>query len=245
MDGWDLTSRQRKRLERVLHETCSARVYRRALAMLEVNHGMPVEDVAKMVGVSRQSVYNWLSRYDSAKCSGSLADQPRSGRPGIWTAGRKTWLGYLMQICPTTRGYFANTWTVPLLQEELFHCTGRTVSEDTIRRELSRLGYVWKRSRYVLLPDPDQEKKTADSPENQESDAAERLVGRGRDRPADISTVAVVLGLARRTGPGSPQRAQRAPGHLRRVEPAHGASLAAAARAATRDGFPSVSSTRA
>ena len=30
-------------------------------------------------------------------------------------------------------------------------------------RELDRLGYVWKRSRYVLDPDPDCEKKKTDS----------------------------------------------------------------------------------
>lgn len=47
---------------------------------------------------------------------------------------------------------------VPLLREELFHCTSQEVSDDKIRRGLSRLGYVWNRSRYALLPDPEREK---------------------------------------------------------------------------------------
>jgi transposase len=69
------------------------------------------------------------------------------------------WLKDLMRQRPEARGYFANQWTVPLLQEELFHGTGRYVSADTIRRSLDRLGYVWKRARYVLAPDPEKGKK--------------------------------------------------------------------------------------
>jgi Winged helix-turn helix len=56
-------------------------------------------------------------------------------------------------------GYFAVNWTVPLLQEQLEHGTGERLSDDTIRRELRRMGYAWKRSRYVLDPDPEEEKK--------------------------------------------------------------------------------------
>jgi hypothetical protein len=57
-------------------------------------------------------------------------------------------------------GYDAVNWTVPLLQEHLRTCAGRWLSDDTIRRELDRLGYTWKRFRYVLPPDPEREKKT-------------------------------------------------------------------------------------
>jgi transposase len=72
-----------------------------------------------------------------------------------------------MRHRPEARGYFANQWTVPLLQEELVHCTGQNVSADTIRRSLDRLGYVWKRARYVLAPDPEKGKKTPDFQGNQ------------------------------------------------------------------------------
>ena len=50
-------------------------------------------------------------------------------------------------------------WTVPLLREYLYDRTSLWLSEDTIRRRLQRLGYVWKRYRYVLPPDPEREKK--------------------------------------------------------------------------------------
>ena len=40
-----------------------------------------------------------------------------------------------------------------------------SLSAATIRRHLHELGYVWKRPRYVLPPDPQQEKKNSHSPE--------------------------------------------------------------------------------
>jgi transposase len=83
----------------------------------------------------------------------------------------------LLTFSPVQRGYYAVNWTVPLLQEELRHATGTCLSDDTIRRELHRLGYVWKRPRYVLDPDPGLEKKTANLPANSGLAAPERAVG--------------------------------------------------------------------
>jgi hypothetical protein len=73
----------------------------------------------------------------------------------------------LLKHTPDQLGYFAVNWTVPLLQEELRHQLRRNLSGDTVRRVLHRLKYRWKRSRYVLMPDPEREKKTADSSRNQ------------------------------------------------------------------------------
>ncbi len=166
MDEFSLTAKQRRKLKWLLHQTCDARLYRRVLAVLEVSRGISVEEVAQTLGVTRQSVYNWLSRIDSKECKVALTDRPRSGRPRLLPEQRQAWLKDLMRQRPEARGYFANQWTVPLLQEELFHCTGRYVSADTIRRSLDRLGYVWKRARYVLAPDPEKGKKTPDFQEN-------------------------------------------------------------------------------
>lgn len=167
MDEFSLTAKQRRQLEIVLHRTCDARLYRRVLAILEVSRGISVEEVAQTLGVTRQSVYNWLSRLDSKECKVSLTDRPRSGRPRVLPEQLQVWLKDLMGQRPEARGYFANQWTVPLLQEELSHAAGRNVSADTIRRSLDRLGYVWKRARYVLAPDPDKQKKTPDFQGNQ------------------------------------------------------------------------------
>jgi transposase len=69
----------------------------------------------------------------------------------------------LLERAPGEFGYPHGGWTLSLLREQLEQGTGQGVSEDTIRRELHRLGYAWKRPRYALEPDPEREKKTANS----------------------------------------------------------------------------------
>jgi transposase len=144
---------------------------------LEVSQGAPIAEVARMLGVSRQSVYNWLESYGRIHDPAAVQEAVHPGRPRLWTTNLERLLRSLMTVSPDHRGYFATNWTVPLLQEELKHCCGAQVSDDTLRRELSRLGYVWKRSRYVLQPDPEEEKKTPYSPANQGLGAPECVVG--------------------------------------------------------------------
>jgi hypothetical protein len=61
----------------------------------------------------------------------------------------------LLGRSPQEVGYFAARWAVPSLREHLTRRTGRPLSDDTLRRELQRLRYTWKRSRYTLDPDPE------------------------------------------------------------------------------------------
>ena len=154
-----LTAWQRRRLQRQLHDTQDAHVYRRTLAMLEVNSGKPVAQVAHTLGVARRTVYYWVENYAQRCDPIDLLSHERPGRPTLWTEETRALVRHLLTVSPTDRGYYAVSWTVPLLREELRHATGACFSEDTIRRELRRLGYVWKRPRYVLAPDPELEKK--------------------------------------------------------------------------------------
>jgi transposase len=60
---------------------------------------------------------------------------------------------------PQAHGYAATDWTVPLLRTELARRSS-DLSERTLRRTLHRLGYRWKRPKYVLgRPDPDDAQK--------------------------------------------------------------------------------------
>jgi transposase len=65
----------------------------------------------------------------------------------------------LLALSPQDLGHPRVSWTVPLLQEALEALTDQRVSDDTLRRALRRLDYVWKRPRYDLDPDPEREKK--------------------------------------------------------------------------------------
>jgi transposase len=217
-----LTAWQRRQLQRQLRETPDARVYRRTLAILEVARGKPIAHLAHTLGVSRRMLYYWVEAYTQEHDPADLLLGNRSGRPTVWTEEARSLLGELLTGSPTDRGYYAVNWTVPLLQEELRHGTGDRFSDDTIRRELQRLGYVWKRPRYVLDPDPELEKKTAAPPANPGLAAPERPAGRGRDRLAAVPTAAGRLVVAGPARDGVAVGQERPPGRLRHDEPLDG-----------------------
>src|SRR6059058_5355968 len=153
MSELSLTSWQRRRLRHQLRQTPDARVYRRTLALLQVDRGLPLSRVAEELLVSRQSVYNWIREYARDYNPAALTDRGRAGRPGYRDSGLQGELRWLMGQSPGRFGYPAAAWTVPLLLEELGRGTGLRPSDDTLRRELGRLGYAWKRGRYALAPD--------------------------------------------------------------------------------------------
>lgn len=161
-----LTAAQRHRLERQLKQTHDVRVFQRTLAVLERAQGRSVADIARMLRVSRQSVYRWIERFGESFDPEALIDDDRPGRPRVWSEEYAEWLSAFLKRSPGELGYPAANWTVPLLQTALLVCTGDWFCARTIRRELERLEYVWKRPRYVLAPDPEREKKTSNSPRN-------------------------------------------------------------------------------
>lgn len=174
-----LTPKQQDPLERQLRGTPDARVYRRTWAVLEYHRGRPVAQIAQMLRVTRQSVYNWLDAYAQQEDPEALVEVPRPGRPPVWTDERRAVLRALMKTTPDQLGAFAVNWTVPLLQDYLEQETGQRVCDDTIRQELRRQEYVWKRPRYVLDPDPEGEKKTLDPASRAESGSREQGAGGG------------------------------------------------------------------
>src|SRR4051812_31356261 len=219
MSRLKLTHWQRRRLHQQLKSTSDARTYRRILAVLELDRGRSAADIAAMLGGTRQSVYNWAAAFVQHPDPSVLADDPRSGRPPILTEQTEDLLRSLMAGSPQDLGYPHTDWTVPLLQQELGRDLGLPPSDETVRRGLRRLGYVWKRPRYVLDPDPEREKKTLDSEAGSGPAAAERPVGRGRDRPDDVPPLTGRLGTEGGTGEGPHQRQERSAGDLRSDEP--------------------------
>jgi transposase len=165
--------------------------------------------------VTRQSIYNWVRAYQHAPGPEALRDGYAGGRPTLWTKPRRALLREALRRRPEALGYPWLNWTVPLLREYLHDRHGDWLSDDTIRRELHRLGYVWKRFRYVLPPDPEREKKTRHPAAAAGPAAAGREAGGGRDGPAAVPAAARRLGRARAAGAGAHQRPQRQAGPVR------------------------------
>jgi transposase len=164
MSRLNLTTWQRRRLRRQLAETPDARLFRKTLAVLEFDYGRSAADIARMLGVTRQTVYDWIETYTQDHDPASLDDQAGRGRQPLLDEDQEHLLEALLASSPQDHGYPHTTWTWPLLQEVLEIATELRVSQATLRRALHRMDYLWKRPRYDLVPDPERDKKTPDSP---------------------------------------------------------------------------------
>lgn len=216
------------------------RLFRRTLAVLERGRGKTIAEIARMLGMNRRSIHRWIEAYRETVDPDSLLDEKRSGRPRRWTEECSQWLQALLARYPTEFGYYAMNWNVPLLRDPLTRCTAERFSDHTIRRALLRLGYTWKRARYVLQVDPEQEKKTPNSPGNPLFAIAQRRIGGGRNRLAAVPSAAGELGPARRAEPRFAFGPECSPRHFRGAESPHRKPCDDAASASEAGRFPSV-----
>jgi transposase len=138
------------------------RVWRRYRALLLLGAGQPPAAVAAALGCSRASVYGWAAAWRRAGATGVRPSAVRGGRRRGLAGAGEALLAARLGADPQAHGYQATGWTVPLLLAEL-RAAGHAVGARTVRRTLHRLGWRWKRPKYVLgRPDPAyQEKKGA------------------------------------------------------------------------------------
>src|SRR4051812_9736192 len=112
MSGFKLKHWQRHQLRRHLDETADAHTYRRTLAVLELDRGRPAAEIAEMLGVARQSIYNWAAAFAREPDPAVLGDLERSGRPPILVRQAEGLLPSLMGRSPQDLGYPHADWTV-------------------------------------------------------------------------------------------------------------------------------------
>lgn len=149
-----LTDEQRTALTAAAAGERRVRRWKRYRAILLRGEGLSVPAVARTLGCSQASVYAWTAAWRQDGVAG-LAEGAHRGGPVKLGLGAETVLTELLGTDPQQHGHRATGWTVPLLQGELA-TQGTGVGARTIRRALHRLGYRWKRPRYILgRPDPD------------------------------------------------------------------------------------------
>src|SRR5512143_3245690 len=112
MSRLKLTSWQRRRLRRQLAETRDAHLFRRTLAVLEFDHGRSAADIARILGVTRKTIYDWVGAYLEGHDPASLADQPGRGRHPLLDEDQENLLEALLAASPQDLGYPQVSWTV-------------------------------------------------------------------------------------------------------------------------------------
>jgi transposase len=148
-----LGARQRSTLEDFMLHASSAKERCRAQAVLWLAEGESVEQIAELLHVSRQTVYNWTERFEQRQgldLGSRLADAPRQGRPPTALGIIDPLIAEVIDGDPRDLGYHSTVWTAPLLGEYLKQMHGIAVSRKSVSSAIARLGIRWKRPRYQL-----------------------------------------------------------------------------------------------
>src|SRR4051794_22630877 len=152
-----LSDRQRGELQDIVSHTPAAKERCRAQALLWIADGSDVAEAAELLHVSRQTIYNWLGRFqDRAELDlrARLLDAPRLGRPRAAGGTIDELVAAVIDGDPRPLGYHATVWTAPLLCRYLRDRHGIEVSDRTVSRAIDRLGLRWKRPRHELARRP-------------------------------------------------------------------------------------------
>jgi transposase len=152
-----LSRRERAKLQDLIAHPHDARQTLRAYALLWLDDGESVPEVAQRLGVSRQTVYNWASRFQARTglaLTSRLSDAPRCGRPCTAAGIIDPLIDSIIERDPREFDYRSTVWTAQLLVTYLRDEHHLVVSDDSVRLAIARLQVRWKRPRHHLALRP-------------------------------------------------------------------------------------------
>jgi transposase len=122
------------------------RVAARLIALANVLDGMSREAAARLAGMDRQTLRDWVIRFNTEGVDG-LRDQPRSGRPVRMTEGQQATLKAIVLRGPDPERDGVSAWRIVDLcriSEERF---GVVYRESGMLRLIKALDLSWQKIR--------------------------------------------------------------------------------------------------
>jgi len=152
-----LPTKEKKASEWLVTRTQDAQQLRRVQALLWLDQGDTVPEVADRLRLSRQVIYKWVAQFHSRQSRESaprVTPGARRGRPrtahGIIDPLSVT----VIERDPRDLGSRSTVWTAPLVTQYLWEEPDLTVSRPSVSRAMARLGFRWKRPRHRLARRP-------------------------------------------------------------------------------------------
>jgi transposase len=143
-----LNSQERRVLEDLITPAALTNEVRRAQALLWLDEGESPQAVARQLHVSRQTVYNWATRFKRRRgaCDipARLVDDKRSGRPGTVSRIIDPLIRAVMTRDPHEFGYPATEWTATVLRHYLRDRHHLLVCRASVSLALRRLRKGWE-----------------------------------------------------------------------------------------------------
>lgn len=137
-----LNAKDRQQLKAMSHRAKDARALRRVLALLWLDQGESVQNVAKRLGVSRQIVYQWVERFEERQdlaLEARINDGLRPGRPRTVTGVIDPLIAEVLEQKPEDWSYSGREWTSGNLARYLLEVHQIAVSRRSISFALVRL----------------------------------------------------------------------------------------------------------
>jgi transposase len=145
----DLSTQERRELRVLARRGEPGYLRVKALALLNLGAGRSVSDVARLLWVSRESVYQWQRRYGAEGTAGLRVGRGR-GRKG--TADLREIEHYLRRS-PRQFGLTQTRWSLTALARVVPSLQG--FSAFGVQKALRRAGYRYKRGQpHLHSPDP-------------------------------------------------------------------------------------------
>ena len=124
------------------------RLVKRIHALLYILEGKAVAEVSAILGLSEQSVYNYVTAF-ILKGLDSLVYRRASGRPPKLTKSQRKELSELLDAGPEKAGYDCGCWTTTLIQDLILTRFGVEYNPHYLAELLKTLGYSYQKARFV------------------------------------------------------------------------------------------------
>lgn len=146
---YKLTDEQLAEIEQAMNQARKPEVRQRATAIRLLHLGHAPEEAARMMAVSKATIYNWHARWREGSVEG-LVNRPKSGRPTKATHEYVEKLEEALETDPAELGYDFNIWTIDRLRAHLQQQTGIKLSASRMRALLKKHDYVYRQPAHDL-----------------------------------------------------------------------------------------------
>jgi transposase len=142
------TGRTPAELRALARRERDGRVSARLLALASALDGMGREEAARAAGMDRQTLRDWVHRYNAEGVEG-LRDRPRPGRPCALDEGQQAALKGLILRGPRLERDGRVAWRARDLRGLVERRFGVGYSEAGVRRLLKGLDLSWQKARPI------------------------------------------------------------------------------------------------
>ncbi len=130
--------------------TGNIQMYRISLALLWLGEGKSIPDVAKDIGVTVKTVFNWLKNfmYKGMAWVRGIHYKGRGARPKL-TKKQKKELYNMITVGPEANGFNCGIWNTAMIKELIVRKFGVSYNPKYISTLLKKIGLSYQKARFI------------------------------------------------------------------------------------------------